>query len=252
MEPEILQGKISFVHHDKDYVTIEYTHKGKKKSINGKVDEARQLKLKEEKLIKKVHQFHEGDEVYFTLELSGRGDKMVAEKIRYRFNDTLGNLVNRARTNNQFTGYLKQVEDKYFVKEAGSYQFFPLVLSPWELPPDTNKLNEPVLFQLANLDKPEKLTAELFHHRFIPQFVAAQKYYKNKTVINATVYKVSAHGIYINVIGDKLQAKIPAAKTAITEASPALKEGDKIKVMITFLGSTKIAVQMMPPATPAE
>jgi len=245
MDPEILTGKISFVHHDKDYVTIDYTHKGKKKSINGKVDEARQLKLKEEKLIKKVHQFHEGDEVYFMLELSGRGDKMVAEKIRYRFNDTLGNLVNRARTNNQFTGYLKQVEDKYFVKEAGSYQFFPLVLSPWELPPDANKLNEPVLFQLDNLDKPEKLTAALFHHRYIPQFLAAQKHFNSQAFINATVYKISPHGIYVNVIGDKLQAKIPVPNKETGSSLPELKEGDKIKVMISHLSNTKIAVKLV-------
>src|ERR1700712_1868217 len=181
MDEGILEGKISFVHHDKHYVTIEYTHNAKKKSVNGKVDDVRQLKMVEDKLIKKAHQFHEGDEVYFALELSGRGDKMVAEKIRYRFNNTLGNLVNRARTNNQFTGYLKIVDDKYFVKEAGSYQFFPLILSQWELPPDAAKLNEPVLFQLGNLDKPEKLNATLFYHKFIPQFLAAQKHFNNKT-----------------------------------------------------------------------
>lgn len=245
MEVEILEGKISFVHHDKHYVTIEYTNKGKKKSINGKVDEARQLQLKEAKLIKKVHQFHEGDEVYFTIERSPRGDKMVAEQIRYRFNDTLGNLINRARTNNQFTGYLKQVEDKYFVKEAGSYQFFPLILSPWEMPPDTRKLNEPVLFQLNNLDKPDKLTAELFHHRYIPQFIAAQKHFNSKAIINASIYKIGAHGIYVNVIGDKLQAKIPLTKKETAHDLPALKEGDKIKVIITYLSNTKIAVAMV-------
>ena len=243
MDESILEGKISFVHHDKQYVTIEYTHNNKKKSVNGKVDEARQLQLKEQKLIKKLHQFHEGDEVYFTLERSARGDKMVAEKIRYRFNNTLGNLVNRARTNNQFTGYLKQVEDTYFVKEAGSYQFFPLILSPWELPPDSKKLNEPVLFQLGNLDKPEKLTATLFNQRFIPQFVAAQKHFAAKTAINAAVYKISPHGIYLNVIGDKLQAKIPVPKAAADKTIPDLKEGDKIKVIITYLSSTKIVVQ---------
>ena len=123
MDESILEGKISFVHHDKHYVTIEYTHNNKKKSINGKVDEARQLQLKEQKLIKKVHQFHEGDEVYFSLERSARGDKMVAEQIRYRFNNTMGNLVNRARTNNQFTGYLKLVEDKYFVNRCINSSF---------------------------------------------------------------------------------------------------------------------------------
>jgi len=238
MEEGILEGKISFVHHDKHYVTIEYTHKTKKKSVNGKVDEARQLQLIEQKLIKKIHQFHEGDEVYFKLEVSGRGDKMVAEQIRYRFNNTLGNLVNRARTNNQFTGYLKQVEDKYFVKEAGSYQFFPLVLSAWELPPDTSKLNEPILFQLGNLDKPEKLHATLFYPKYIPQYTAAQKHFNSKSPLNAAVYKISPHGIYLNLIGDKLQAKIPATK----DLAATLKEGDKIKVIITYLSAHKIVV----------
>ncbi|MEO6315692.1 MAG: hypothetical protein ABIU63_04180 [Chitinophagaceae bacterium] len=247
MEENILEGKISFVHHDKEYVTIDYTHNSKKKSVNGKVDDARQLQLKEKKLIKQIHQFHEGDEVYFILERSPRGDKMVAEQIRYRFNNTLGNLVNRARTNNQFTGYLKIVEDKYFVKEAGSYQFFPLILSEWELRPDANKLNEPVLFQLANLDKPEKLQATLFYRRYIPQYIAAQKHFANKTSINAAVYKISPHGIYLNLIGDKLQAKI-ALKQGLPET---VKEGDKIKVVITYLSDTKIIVQpaqQVPPA----
>jgi len=239
MEEGVLEGKISFVHHDKDYVTIEYTKNNKKKSVNGKVDEARQLLMKEQKLIKKVHQFHEGDEVYFVLERSARGDKMVAEKIRYRFNNTLGNLVNRARTNNQFSGYLKMVEDKYFVKETGSYQFFPLVLSPWELPPDATKLNEPILFQLGNTDKPEKLHATLFYHKFIPQYLAAQKHFTAKTPVNATVYKITPHGIYLNLIGDKLRAKIPAKK----ELADTVKEGDKIKVIITYISSSKIIVE---------
>ncbi len=241
MDETILEGKISFVHHDKHYVTIEYTRNNKKKSVNGKVDEARQNKLIEQKLIKKIHKFHEGDEVFFKLERSARGDKMVAEEIRYRFNNVLGNLVNRARTNNQFTGYLKYADDKYFVKETGSYQFFPLNLSPWELPPDTSKLNEPVLFQLHNLERPEKLSATLFYHRYIPEFIKAQKYFNNKTVVNAIVYKITPHGIYVNLIGDKIRAKLPAAK----EVTSSLKEGVELKTMITYLSDTKIVISLV-------
>jgi hypothetical protein len=243
MNAEIIEGKISFVHHDKDYVTIDYTQNGKKKSINGKVDEARQLKLKEEKLIKKTHRFNEGDEVYFTVERSARGDKMVAERIQYRFNNALGNLINRATTDNKFVGYLKLVDGKYFVKETGSYLFFPLVLSPWELPPDINKLNEPVFFRLQNTDKPEKLTALLLKQVFIPEFLTAQKHFAAKQIISATVYKVTPHGIYINVIGNKIQAKIPITKNEENKLTePAAKIGDTIKIIISFLSSTKIVV----------
>ena len=133
---------------------------------------------------------------------------------------------------------------KYFVKETGSYLFFPLILSPWEFPPDVNKLNEPVFFSLQNTSKPDKLTAVLYKQRFIPQFLSAQKYYERKEAIEAIVYKVTAHGIYINVIGDKLQAKIPLVKnnkSAITE--PLLKAGDAISVIITYLSPEKIIVQ---------
>ena len=243
MDENILEGKISFVHHDKEYVTIDYVHNGKKKTINGKVDEARQLKLKENKLIKKVHQFHEGDEVYFITERSARGDKMVAEQIRYRFNNSLGNLINRVKTENRFVGYLKFADNKYFVKETGSYQFFPLILSKWELPPDTSKLNEPVFFSLQNIDKPDKLTATLYKQRFIPQFLTAQKYYESKKIINAVVYKVTPHGIYVNVIGDKVQAKIPVAKIENNKQPENLpKQGDTISVIINYLSPEKIVV----------
>jgi hypothetical protein len=242
MDPAIIEGKISFVHHDKDYVTIDYTQNGKKKSINGKVDKERQLTWIKEKLVKKIHQFHEADEVHFVAVRSARGDKMVAERIQYRFNNALGNLINRAKTDNKFVGYLKLVEDKYFVKETGSYLFFPVPLSAWEIPPDIAKLNEPVFFQLQNTDKPEKLEAVLFKHRFIPEYLTAQKYFAEKKIIQATVYKITPHGIYINVIGDKIQAKIAVAKKQTLVPEPELKLGDRIKVLISFLNSIKIVV----------
>ena len=223
------------MHHDKKYVTIDYTHNGKKKSINGLVDEATQLKLKEEKLIKKLQHYHEGDEVYFTIVRSPRGDKMVADRIQYRFNNALGNLINRAGTDNKFVGYLKQVEDKYFVKETGSYLFFPVVLSPWELPPAGHKLNEPVFFRLENTDKPEKVTAALLKQVFIREYVQAQKHYAAKKPVDAVVSKITPNGIYLNVVGDKIQAKLAPG------AVPA-KVNDTIKVMITYLSPAKIVV----------
>ena len=38
MSNTILQGKVSFVNHEKQYVMIEYEVNGKKKTINGMVD----------------------------------------------------------------------------------------------------------------------------------------------------------------------------------------------------------------------
>ena len=69
------------------------------------------------KEIKKAHTFHIGDLVNFTVQLSGRGDKMIATNIQYLYNTALNVLLNKAKTENSFIGYLKMADDKIFVKE---------------------------------------------------------------------------------------------------------------------------------------
>jgi len=63
MDKKTIMGTITFINHDKDYATIEYTINGKKKTISGNIGEREQLKLKAEKIIKRIHHFHVDDEV---------------------------------------------------------------------------------------------------------------------------------------------------------------------------------------------
>jgi hypothetical protein len=240
MDDKKLEGKITFVQYDKKYVTIEYLHNGKLKTVNGSIKEADLLKEKEDKATKKLHHFREGDEVTFVLTRSARGDKMVADQIQFRFNNSLSALLHKATTENKFSGYLKQVDDKYFIKEIGSYHFFPLKLSPWEKEPPPTAVNEPVLFMLENFSNPDKATALLLNRQFIPEYKKAQQLFENNTVIDARIFKTGPHGIYLNVIGDKIQAKLPL-RTSETDLIE--KPGDKIKIMITYLGAEKIVVK---------
>jgi len=240
MSNTVIQGKVSFVNHEKKYVMIEYEVNGKKKTINGSIDEKAAAKNKN--VVRKKHTFHIGDVVDFTAGLSDRGDKMVASNIEFRYNTALDVLVNKAKTENSFIGYLKMADDKIFVKEIDSYLFFPVPYSPWQILPTENELNEAVTFSLENLDKKEKLTAKLFNNHYIPEFYTAVKYNKAKTPIEAEVIKITPHGIYLNVIGDKIQAKIPAQKTTIA-ADKALKAGDKLMVLITYLNTSRIVVE---------
>ena len=242
MDEKTIMGKISFINHDKDYATIEYEHNGKKKTISGNISEKEQLKLKAEKIIKKVHQFHVGDEVSFIITLSARGDKMIAGCLQFHFNNALDNLINKSQIENRFVGYLKKVDDNYFVKETGSYIFFPLILSPWEKKPKEDNLNEPVFFKLENTDKPDKVTAALFKSEYIPEYMYAMQCFKKKTVLEAMVYKVTPHGIFINVVDKKIQAKIAIDKKVNT-VIPAEQIGDTLKVVITYLGTSKIIVE---------
>jgi predicted RNA-binding protein (virulence factor B family) len=238
MSEFIPKGIVSFVNHEKNYVIIEYEQNGKKKTVNGNIDEQLQRRLKEDKLIKKIHRFQIGDTVSFTLKISDRGDRMVALNIEYLYNTALDVLVNRAKTNNSFTGYLKVADDKYFVKEIDSYLFFPLPLSPWQLKPTENELNEPVSFYLENMERKDRVTARLFNNRYIAEFYTAVKYNKTKTPIEAEVLKITPHGIFLNVMGDKIAAKLPVEKT-----NAQLKPGDKVAVMITYMSTSRIIVE---------
>ena len=229
MSDNILRGNVSFVNHEKKYIIIEYEQSGKKKTVNASIDEK----------LQKKHTFHIGDTVSFTVGISTRGDRMVASNIQYLYNNALDVLINKAKTENNFTGYLKVIDDKYFVKEIDSYLFFPVPFSPWQIKPTEDQLNETVTFALDNLEKKEKITASLFTNRFIPEYYSAEQAFKRKTVLESEVYKISPHGIYLNIYGTKIQAKIPANTKNIPEE---LEVGDKLAVIIDFLSPSRIIV----------
>ena len=231
---QTLEGKISFINHEKKYAMIEYEEGNKKKTVRASIDEEAQKKMKEKNLIKKTHHFMVGDVVSFQVKLSDRGDRMMASGTEFLYNNALDVLINKSFVSNKFIGYLKMVDDKYFVKEIDSYLFFPVPFSPWQIVPAELDLNEQVHFSLENIDKKEKIFASLFNNKYIPEFEQAVKLFKAKTPITAEVYKLSPHSIYLNIIGNKIQGKI-----AFEEG---IQVGDQINVIISYLGKNKIAV----------
>lgn len=176
-----------------------------------------------------------GDVVSFTVKLSDRGDRMVAVGTTFLYNNALDVLINKSYTLNKFIGYLKWVDDVFFVKEIDSYLFFPVPFSPWQLLPTEEELNEQVTFSLENTERKEKIFASLLNNKYIPEFEQAVKLFKTKTPIETTVYKVTPHGIHVDVIGNKIQAKLPYEEN--------VKVGDKINIQITYLGKQKIAIE---------
>jgi ribosomal protein S1 len=225
MATETVQGTVNFVNHEKNYITIAYELNGKKKTINGPID------------AKEKHFYQIGDVVAFVISLSARGDKMVATQLAFRYNNALDVLLNKAKTENSFTGYLKEAGGNYFVKEIASYIFFPVMLSPWQLLPDAGRLNEPVRFLLEHIEKREKVTARLFDNTYIPEFYTAVKIHKAGTAVEAVVAKLSPHAIYLDVVGTKIMAKLP-----VPHKNP-VKPGDKIAVRITYLSPFRIVVE---------
>lgn len=237
MEEKLHRGTVSFVHHQKHYATIEYKEGEKKRSINFQtgIKEAGRsaIHIKDKK-----HIFRSGDTVSFEVKLTPRGDRLNAFNVKFLYNNELDKLLQKARTDNRFKGFLKMADESYFVKELHSYLFFPLLLSQWEIKPPEHAFNEAYEFRLVNADK-QNIAAELIHPSFIPAYRTAMKYYRDKTVITATVTKVSPYAVYLDVIGKDIQAKLPVTDPGNTEYKP----GSRVNVIITYLGSNKIAVE---------
>ncbi len=240
MDETVLRGTISFVNHDKQYATIDYEHNGKKKSVNCKTDQSDKAKPDGQKGTKKPHKFRIGDEVNFQVKRADKGDKMIAYEVKFLYNQELEKLINRAAVENRFSGYLKIVDDELFVKEWDSYIFFPLKLSHWENPPADSAFNEAISFKLLNLDKPHAIVAELFSHDFIPEYRKALEFFNKKKPIETTVSKVSPYAVYLDLFGNnKMQAKIQLPAEGLEKA----KLGYKIKIIITYLNSSRIVVE---------
>src|SRR5687767_1129472 len=222
---QVYKGKISFINHQKQFATIEYLDNNKEKAVNFKTDNA---------IGKKSHQFRLGDGVNFQLRLSDRGDKMTAYNVKFTHNVSIDLLIQKAAIENRFSGYLKVVEDKYFVKELESYILFPLRLSPWEVPPVETAANKAISFTLINLDTPNSIQAELFSHNYIPEYRKAVQHFNNKMDLEARVSKLSPHGVHLDLFGEKMKAKL-----CLQEAGE-VKEGDKVPVLITYLSPYRV------------
>lgn len=233
MDQPVYKGKITFINYEKQFATIEYLHNNKLKTVNCKTNIMAGGK--------KSQPCRLGDGVSFQLVLSDRGDKMTATNVTILYNTAIDLLIQKAAFENRFSGYLKKVEDKYFVKEWESYILFPIQLSPWEKPPVESAANEAISFKLINLDKPGSIMAELFSHNYLPEYKMAQEHFKNNTPVEGVVVKISPHAVYLNLFSEKIQAKLLKSD----EENEQLKLGDRIRVLITHLTGTRIVIRRL-------
>lgn len=246
MNPKAIPGKITFIHHEKNRAVIEYIDNGKKRTIQANIDGSEKKKEAGEKTRKKGHRFLMGDQVTFVIKKTGaNGSVVYAESVKYQYNTTLELLINKAAVENKFLGYIKITDDKYFIKEIDSYLFFPLTLSAYEIAPTEKETAQPVYFKLENLEKPDKITASLYNHHYIPEFLTAIQHSKKGLTIDATVYNITPFGIYLHLIGDTIKAKLSideSLKTAIENNT--IKVGSVIPVKIKHITLSRIVVEI--------
>ncbi|MDF2381598.1 hypothetical protein JMG10_09000 [Nostoc ellipsosporum NOK] len=227
MTDELKRGRVISVNAAKGLLTIEYVSNGKK-TIVGRTGDT---------LHSKLQTFRPGDEVTFRTRLTDRGDKLAAYDLKFLHNTALHLMIQKARIENRFSGYLKEIEGKFFVKEINNYLFFPLHLSRWEKVPGEKVVNEAVAFKLINLDNPARLSAELFSHAYIASYYEAQKLVASGEPVEAVVERVTPHAVYVQLFDGNITAKLNG------EEEKTLQPGDKLQVKIAYLSPDKISIE---------
>lgn len=244
MSEKYFRGKITFINNDSQKATIEYISNNKTKTIQAIVDDKHQERMVVQGIIKKAHRFLVGDNVKFVIKKSS-ANVFFADLVIFEFNNAIDVLIDKARVTNKFLGYIKKVDENYFIKEIDSYLFFPLQLSKYEIPPVANETDKAVSFKLINIEKPEKLKAELYNHNYIPGFKIAVKQHKGEEAVDALVTKISPYGVFVVLTESKLEAKL-----AIDEmVSEKISKGEiglnkSIAVKIKHLTSDRIVMEL--------
>jgi len=207
MSEKYFRGKITFINNDKKKATIEYVINNKTKTIQAVIDDKQQEKYTQLKLIKKPHRFLVGDNVKFIIKKSSQ-HVFFADHVLYEFNNALEVLLNKAHTENKFLGYIKIIDADYFIKEIDSYLFFPLRISKYEIAPTVDEVQKLVSFKMINIEKPDKIIAELYNHHYTPGFLLAVKQFKKEEIIQAVVKKIAPFAVFVELTDSGLESKI--------------------------------------------
>jgi len=242
MSEKYFRGKVTYINNDKQTATIEYVTQNKIKTIQAVINEKQQQKYVEMKLIKNPHRFLVGDNVKFVIKKSST-NVFFADYVLYEFNNSLEVLIEKARVSNKFLGYIKIVDEKYFIKEIESYLFFPLHLTRFEIKPEITATEKPVSFKMLNIEKPDKITAELYNHNYLPGYKKAIQKFKNEEVLDATVIRITPYGVFVVLRECMLEAKLAVNEIISQKIITQEIALDKtIKVKIKHLTGDRIVI----------
>lgn len=243
MSEKYFRGKITFINNDSGKVTIEYVTGNKIKSIQALVDDKHQDRMIAQRIIKKAHRFLVGDHVKFVIKKSS-ANVFFADHVVFEFNNAIDVLIEKARVTNKFLGYIKQVDEKYFIKEIETYLFFPLQLSKYETPPVSGEGEKAVPFKLLNIEKPEKLKAELYNHLYIPGYKKVIKQFKSEEIISAVITKITPFGIFVVLSDSQIETKLPMDEFLSEKIKNELLNVEQtIQVKIKHLSGDRIVIQ---------
>lgn len=202
------------------------------------------------KELNEAHKFRAGDEVEFKVKKYTDGANKAYD-LKFIQNTRRDKIINEATEFNTLKGYLKKVENKYFVKHLETYIFIPLAISEWETDLDLiydDRINTLVLFELHNLKKPTQIFATLKDRVLKPEFRLLTEIKEANATTMASVTGKNEFGLFATIFNSTMKAFIRLVDAGeILEYSDS-KKGDVVEVKVSSLSpESKIVILKIVP-----
>jgi DNA-directed RNA polymerase subunit E'/Rpb7 len=166
-----------------------------------------QTKAKNEELMKLKQSrirtiFFEWDEVNYKVRTVN--GKKEAYDIEYLGNAKRQAIIDEAIEKQTLSGYLKHIDDKYFVKHIPTYIFIPLTILPVETDIEetySKRNNQLVQFKIEKPGKIDKISAYLADRKINPVYGELKKAYDNDELVTGKITKQVKGGLIVEFGG---------------------------------------------------
>lgn len=168
---------------------------------------------------------YKGDKVNFDLETNSDNRK-EAKNISFIQNANLDSLKLDYENNTILKGFLKKIDDKYYVKDKETYVLIQLIVVNYEINIDEvyeKNLNKMIDYKIISISNNNKIRAININRQFSPESNFKIEGIKTEGVVVATIKYGYQIKIYDNILGF-----LP--NTLVIKSKVVLEVGDLIKV----------------------
>ena len=236
-------GHISRYDKDKGFGFIESKDQ---ESFFFTFDYAAQIKRKRNVEIPRIHKFSSGDEVEFKLKASLKdGKEFIAYDVKFIKNIRRQKLVDESTSRGILYGYLKKIDQKYFVKHDNTYVLVKVYISDWEIDLEkvySERIDKLVNFRMLHSHRLDKLSAILTDRKYCKQYTELLDLITLDNTTFAFITGKNTFGLFATLFNGSLQAFIPLSKQMPLEEIEKIQQigiGDYVDVKIKFLNTNK-------------
>ena len=210
------------------------------------IDTMQIRKMKKEGLALPRKVFFNGDEVYFKVRNSTKGSSgLEAFDLRYIQNEKIDEMLSLIREEKPLTGYIKKLDDGYYVKDKQTYLFIPIEISDWETGNEyvyEHRINELVNYRVERIPKHQKNIKAILPDRIFSstyhQLLALKE---NRELITVRITGKRKGGYFGAFLNNTVDCFIIVKEEQ--DKPGALKTGDIVACRIKYINLSKV-VQM--------